>query len=437
MNDRQAKTDDKNKPQKCFCGKDIYKNDKCILHCNKDNWSKNGNKSEVDWNNLSENKELFWNELDGYVQKTNFLFDRIVFPKFKTKSSINFQNIFGSSTHFNMCYFCETADFENINFTSKVIFVDCIFREGARLSDCSFADDLVIDLGYMHSLFYAKNTKFSSKVLLEARFIDVKVDLINITIGSDFSISTRRGCISIGEPYEMISKLNINNLIVKKDAFLEFDFFLSKVSTFELNGISNFGHIYFNNLRLAEAILIDFGHNQLNDCIFQNILWGNKKNIKADRDGFGQLKFIYDKKSNYIEANEFYALEMKEREKELANQKYSEDWWVFKVGGCISNHSQSWAKALCWIFGFGVVMFFCYQWRTDNYAFDLEALFNYRQYCQGFIGFLDDFAKFMNPFSRKMDETVNTGYAIWLTHKVFSGFLVYHFIISLRRNTKR
>ena len=68
---------------------------------------------------------------------------------------------------------------------------------------------------------------------------------------------------------------------------------------------------------------------------------------------------------------------------------------------------------------------------------DTEVLFNYKQYYTGFIGFLDDFAKFMNPFSKKIDGNTNVGYAIWLTHKVFSGFLIYHFIVSLRRNTKR
>lgn len=58
------------------------------------------------------------------------------------------------------------------------------------------------------------------------------------------------------------------------------------------------------------------------------------------------IKNIYESQNNIIEVNKFYALEMKEREKELNPFKEPFEWLVFKIHGLASNHSQDWILSL-------------------------------------------------------------------------------------------
>ena len=79
----------------------------------------------------------------------------------------------------------------------------------------------------------------------------------------------------------------------------------------------------------------------------------NNENLKpeniANRETARIIKDSFEQQNNIIEANKFYALEMKEREKELDSKKDFFEWLVFKFHGLSSNHSQDWTLVLFWI----------------------------------------------------------------------------------------
>ena len=527
MNDKQAKIDDKNKPQKCFCGKDIYKDDKCILHCEKSN----------DFFGRDEGRKEFYDALVVYiveqfsderylpvsdylknpehglvrlqgngaveniVKNKQVLFNKIFFPENRGSDIFNHEPILQRLGKIEFCqceFVCSWIELQDIecffdecvfhkswsigNFkilrnTNGVLYQRCIFKKSVSLYNTeretvqSFDADL-----FFNCCFYDKielsginmEGKIFNNLYFESTIREILIS--NCTFNSQFILNSAtvenfecRDTI-FKDKVELTSNIFRNMTIIDTSFNKESNYFNTKFYEFEAIRTNFAGLVEFEKCEFGTvdntggkyvtyfAYVVFLSFTNFRDTIFlsglnlrnitlketPNFLGVKVQDKNTDRETYRIIKASLDDQSNYIEANEFYALEMKAKEQELKQTKgFSQDKFVFWLGGIISDHSTNWLKALKWIFGFGVVMFFCYQWRTDNYAFDLDALFNYGQYYQGFIGFLDDFAKFMNPFSRKMDETVNTGYAIWLTHKVFSGFLVYHFIVSLRRNTKR
>ena len=198
----------------------------------------------------------------------------------------------------------------------------------------------------------------------------------------------------------------------------------------------NFGKTLFANVNIENVEKISIKSSVFGDTFFENVKWGNKPNFQCDRDAFRQLKNAYDKQANYIEANQFYALEMESYSKELKVKKLKNwsdkvEYFLFVIGKTISNHGQNWLLAFGWILVFSLIMFCLHQ----GYEFNIDILTNHANYSFNSHEFWNDLAKFVNPF--RLDLKSDDKAYITLLHKIISGFLIYHFIIALRRNTKR
>ncbi len=165
----------------------------------------------------------------------------------------------------------------------------------------------------------------------------------------------------------------------------------------------------------------------------------------------------------------FYALEMKEREKELNPKKDFFEWLVFKFHGLSSNHSQDWTLVLFWIIN--INFFYSYlNIETNMWMLAFKILFslililligcmivkipedNEKKrwlttipitiVCYFFYGYLvekdwllSEYSKNLNPFSiMRADEAINFG---TLLFKIIIAYLIYQLIISIRQNTRR
>lgn len=194
------------------------------------------------------------------------------------------------------------------------------------------------------------------------------------------------------------------------------------------------------------------------------ILVGNRETARIIKDSFEQ-------QNNIIEANKFYALEMKERDKEL---KWKTDFFeklVFKFHGISSNHSQNWLLALFWILVIGMLSstidFFyfsnepciVYDFSIANLSLAYSGIFifyylittyfdgNYFKTTLSLFAIVPiywyltrdflfcNFSKTINPFSiMKSAEDINI---IQLFFKIIIAYLIYQLIISIRQNTRR
>ncbi|PWE25513.1 hypothetical protein DGE88_05255, partial [Aliarcobacter skirrowii] len=189
----------------------------------------------------------------------------------------------------------------------------------------------------------------------------------------------------------------------------------------------------------------------------------------ANRETARKIKDSFEKQNNIIEANKFYALEMKEREKELEkdlkNGTNFFEWLVFKIHGIFSNHSQYWLLTLFWIISFtflslsiekifssslnfsdkGVLSFLIFSiiiasniyLSNSKRVYYLISIFIY--YCIYSI-FTQDwllkcFSNKLNPFSIMTGNEELTFSA--LIYKIIIAYLIYQFIVSIRQNTRR
>lgn len=233
---------------------------------------------------------------------------------------------------------------------------------------------------------------------------------------------------------------------------------------------------YFNELDISESEKIidksSFTGSKLN-----NIFWGNISKIKAGRDFFRELKSVYDENHNYLEANNFYAIEMKKYKEELFKKEKNklfnnfQDKLIFWLGEKISNFSQSWALALLWIFILNftlfslqaiinsnfiiekVSMFFAILiscWIIGRFIFELKEQSNLYIFQHIFIliglfvftlffSNLESVLQFshIQSYADYQKFNKNSIFYLWFIHKMILSFLIYHFIIALRRQTRR
>lgn len=317
-----------------------------------------------------------------------------------------------STIVFEKCIFKKSVNLSIENIDSDLIFHDCIFLDNVNLNDSVFTE--YID--FSRSIFF-KN-----------------INLINTTFDSKFCFKD----VVLIDGYKFdLRETYIND----KTDFLN-------ISSKKLNNFSNYNDT-INEIKESKE----------NSFLFVE----NRETARIIKDSFEQ-------QNNIIEANRFYALEMKEREKELEFKKEPFEWLVFKIHGLSSNHSQDWTLSLFWIIIFGlfcsfmsydesyiftekdyllnqlylgiIIPLLCFTMLLSLLKFEkikliLSILFIslifYLNYTRDI--YFNHFAYVLNPFSiMRGDEPITFGTLIF---KIIIAYLIYQLIISIRQNTRR
>lgn len=202
---------------------------------------------------------------------------------------------------------------------------------------------------------------------------------------------------------------------------------------------------------------------------------GELEDIKvANRETARIIKNFFDSSNNIIEANRFYKLEMKQREKELDFKKSFSEWITFKIHSISSNHSQDWLLVIFWIisitflysysnfllnnnktelvllpFIISFLIIFLNILEVSIYS-NIKNIYKIVSVCllyfiYGFITtdfYLTNFSNNINPFSIIIDGNDNNKIAkqidfLTLIYKIIIAYLIYQLIVSVRQNTRR
>ena len=435
---------------------------KCILHCEKDeNFLINIEYvKEFHYvfyhfiNNISEERRRFYDE-NGENEKDlkKYEIKNFIFPNFKNKTYLRLidedqnVNIFNNITEKNIdvvfenCRFLGDFDlskeiinfnliFNNVKINGKLDLSETIFKDFSkvRIKDCEVKN----------ADFY--NTKFNNL----ADFFQTKFNEVNFkrTTFKDISVFTK--------------------VTFKDDIDFEYTTF-EKLAQFKET-------IFEKKLNFEDTIIKD----KINFLKTKTV---NNENLKpeniANRETARIIKDSFEQQNNIIEANKFYALEMKEREKELERDlkegKNIFEWLVFKVHGLSSNHSQNWLLTLFWIVIFTLNYSFlnCISQNNENHLiffslismivlyviadflndyiddkflhFTIMIIFSFIYYlAYGFTSkdfYLKTFSNNLNPFSI-MTELSKLDFSTML-YKIIIAYLIYQLIISIRQNTRR
>jgi hypothetical protein len=411
------------------CELEVFeKSDKCILHCEKDDWYKRfDEKSDHykihkvlsplknnDWSLSNDKIDFFWNEFNNFIKKSTedeslkCNFNDVVFPAM------------GYGEYPKVAIFkLKLLSLKNC------IFLDCIdlnFFLGANsleINNCTFNEDVK-----------AKEVIFKGQFLFQ------------------------------------------NNTVLKNIEFVNIEFKGS--CTFMKSKFKN--KLIFENIRFNDYALFNSDKTEIMYLLFINTFFRKESNFLnmklskvGDRETARIIKDSFEKQNNIIEANKFYALEMKEREKELERDskegKNFFEWLVFKIHGLSSNHSQDWVLSLFWIlsFSFGYSFMSCVNKLLDTkleyiltdtfiYLFVIYTsilIINYKKMNKFFLTglfyifyvylskdfTLQTFSNNLNPFSI-MTEFSELNFSTMI-YKITIAYLIYQLIISIRQNTRR
>lgn len=286
-----------------------------------------------------------------------------------------------------------------------------------------------------------------------------------------------------------VSSLNIQNITS------EIDIFLSNISTPEndqnvliylnnstFNGRfilkdSNFNaslntenttfnkEVSFKNLQILSLDLDSTFFNS--NCDFSELNIRNKESIT--RGTARKIKYILEKDSNKIESNLFHSYELKAKKKELDkapnNLENILDKTIFLFNEKTSNHGLNWILPIFWMFFIG--LYYSTYFYSGNFNFLLSILFwisivsstyfliksenklltNYilslipaSLFYIIVVYTLNDFEidsifKFLNIINFKEDENISLSENT--ISKVIMGYLIYQFIVSIRKDTRK
>lgn len=492
------------------CILDIYEENKCIFHCQKtveNGWIVESDDKDIKWN---DKVKVFWNKFEENGHK---LPAKSIVPYCYDNNDkrIDFNNV--KKVIFNECIFVEDffLRFEDININTfqNISFLGCtlnnvtlknintkklIFNDN-RLKSLDITNIIVTSL-YLTKLII-ENKLNISKIKSENTHIKITNVTANILYLKESNINKLTLVNSIIKDKLKIVSLNSITFNCQNVDFLEKSkILLQRVTAndFRFTRISQESkYIQFNDVKIKEKLnffKVEFHNTYFNSCNFSSsnkklakltfasaslnsVQWGNKNKINASREIFRDLKNSYDNIQNFIEANNFFAMEMKAYKEELKQKKSKSHWQekiIFYLNEKVSNFSQSWFLPFLWIL---LLNYFFYivqsivQSDTKTYHISLMLSISiifwiigrfiyerFKLYLSQHIlviiaftivvyilnyGIFTDVLQFSHLQSWKdYRENYNDSiFILWAMHKMLLGFLIYHFIIALRRQTRR
>ena len=419
--------------------------DKCILHCEKNDWFEITDEKK-DWSKSEEKIRLFWqciqSDLNERYNHDNFGEDigykcsciNVIFPRFEReyeddsqadnieKLGTNFYS-FGSFSYpgeepnpeinkiiekleisFKNCIFLDKADFEKYLFKRDIVFSKCTFEDEIKLNKQQKSRISFLACPEIESLNFSRT------------IFEQKVEIKECTINSCDFANTRL------EKVCDFYRTHFYEVNFDKTTFEGIAVFTES----KFHKDINFKYTTFEKLALFRKTTFEKTVN-FEDSIFKEE--ANFLDITANmanRETARIIKNSFEQQNNTIEANRFYALEMKKREEELTKKlpKSFLEWIIFKIHGISSDHSQSWFLALFWIV---LISLFYTANIQDNFIDTVFATY--------YSDMLDNIANAVNPFSIMTSKDPMT--FDLLMFKITITYLFYQFVVSVRQNTRR
>jgi len=340
---------------------------------------------KININSLVLSKDITYDTLDReirYFKAKN---------KNDTTYSVKFEEII---YEFSGCVFNDIVHF-NLPKTCIATIDGCIFRESFYIN---FSDDERIEI----SAITIKDSTF------EKDFGVYKADINSITIKNvDFE--------SLSEFNEVTFQKEFDLKEITYKGFTLFDNCI-------FNTKAEFKYIVFEKFTsFRESIFhkglnLDYMSSDKEINFFGiNGLESDESKHETSRETYRIIKNNFEKNGNKIEANKYHALELDQRRRELAKNKWKNisDYIVFKIHDLSSEHSTNWFLALFWIF---------YVSFLTNIVLSNEFSINYLFKYINILSSVDDFKK---------------SYIVMALNKVLLGYLYYQFVTATRKDTRK
>ena len=362
-------------------------NNRCILHCQKDDWYEIRNNNVKSWDDSKDKIIFFWKTLDKYIKKSKeicFLED-IIFPVFFIETTFTYNYVIKKDISIHNCTFLDEIIFQNNTFEGRLSFMNLNFTDEFVFDYCNFNKEVscILNLKKLKNIKLSfENSKFNEKFLMsDLDFSDCKVSFKNTMFNNlvDFH-NTKFNDVTVFIDCVFQKPLDLRNTILK--------------------GEVNFLDIKFTELSNQETARL--------------------------------IKHQFEKLNNKIEANKYHALELDQRKRELEKDKCGNfaEYLVFKIHDISSKHSTSYFRATLGIVFIGFFTIFLVHFDIVKDLFLHPSNFK-----------TEYLSKIWNEFWQYINitnlEKLKDKPFIFFLNKVSLGYLYYQFLTAVRKDTRK
>lgn len=382
------------------------------------------------------------------------------------------------------CFFQDCEFFENwslydypvLKNINNVIYQQCHFHNRVSASG-SESDDERFKL--THQQF--NNCHFHKELALE--YIDAKEPIFGDSDELRSNIKSLKVYHSNFEKRFVLNDYTIESVYFENSVFDEkFEFKYNRVNAFEIDDcnfkkIADFFETTFEKFKIHKSIFDNFtgfelckfgketdSKNRDHIALFEYVTFSNFVNFRnthfysgldidninlkdspnflnteigfsnTTRETFRIVKNSFDKIGNHIDANHFFALEMKKYKEELSKQDdKNAEKFVFWFNEAISEFGQNYVRPI----GIFIALSLLFYMLTVGYEKEWLYVFNepVNQTIRCITGFLNGLAKSLLPFDSKLLKK-GMEFISLLFYITFS-ILMWQIIVAVKRHTKR
>ncbi len=407
----------------------------------------------------------------------------------RAKKNFSFWNsdeplVFDYNVEFSGAKFIDKAYFPYINFKEKAFFNKVRFLQGSDFSNSVFQDDIHLnDALFLYAFF--NNVKFHKSVNINKSYFENILSFYGAYFSNHSSLSAKNivsrnmsfknarieGLIQLSSI--TTCEIDLENTVIISSGKIVIS--INKNCTnseMTLKFPPSSDGIIITDSDLRTFKLLHFGGN-IEDVRFINVNWGevSKERFCPDitdyrkkRDIFRQIKLALDKQENYIDARKFYALEMWAYGEELKsllqeNQEENSITWkdklnlytditVYKFYEWTSNFGLSWIKPLFLLITLSILFGSKELIRTIIYPYyKMLAEMNFQSFLYGQSLILELISRPLNwiaeqiisiiPGIASMQKEIEGFEFITLLYYSFSAYLIYQFVMAIRRKVRR
>lgn len=165
---------------------------------------------------------------------------------------------------------------------------------------------------------------------------------------------------------------------------------------------------------------------------YPNFLFTDISSDNTDVETFRIIKHSFDKIGNTTEANRYFALEMHKQKEETGLFSQPEKKIILFLNYMFSNYGQSYMLPLLWIFMTTILYTLTIDFTNKFQIIDIFP--TYHAQIESIVSGLNSVAKNIIPYQKFLKSGMEFVSLLFL---ILYSIFIYHFVVAVKRNTKR
>ena len=152
----------------------------------------------------------------------------------------------------------------------------------------------------------------------------------------------------------------------------------------------------------------------------------------SNRETFRIIKSSFDKIHNYIEANKYFAYEMKKYKEELKGTNKTQEKLILFLNEKISNYGQSYIWPIFYMIATSIIYYLLILGYENNILYEIHPSINGA--LEKISSFVNNVSKNISPFSKILKAGMEF---VSLVFYIIFASLIWQTLVAVKRHTRR